>query len=438
MALRFFIVIFSIASVLLIYFIGDLLGGKKVGIISMFLLAINSLHIEQSQIIDIDGSFFTFFMLLTIFSFIKWQKTKSNKYFIFFILSFIVSILTKEAAILLFPAFFLYFLKKKEIFKFLKFSTIVVAVSVVFIFIFGVLLSTNFFEGTLHNSTVLISNRSQTNFIERVYQFLGTITWKFTPPLLLLAALSLLYNWKKEDQFYKFLTYFLVFFLTFFILVLGIVRYFTPIIPILCLLIANYIANSKIKFTRKAFSIIFVTAILCLAGFYLLRIRADVLFLSDIKNNFWLITIPYGLCAIPLIFYFTKYRKIGLFILIGMLIGYNIFFAQESINPLITPDFNKAVADAANLIKNNSIEGPIATMFDISFYSNKSFYLIEKISLEELESLVREGKIEYVIYRTNNILIQSDVKQYLENNCEKTGNDFSRNVETLVAYKCLT
>jgi len=137
-------------------------------------------------------------------------------------------------------------------------------------------------------------------------------------------------------------------------------------------------------------------------------------------------------------FYFTKYRKIGLFILIGMLIGYNIFFAQESINPLITPDFNKAVADAANLIKNNSIEGPIATMFDISFYSNKSFYLIEKISLEELESLVREGKIEYVIYRTNNILIQSDVKQYLENNCEKTGNDFSRNVETLVAYKCLT
>jgi len=435
--IRFSITIFSIASVLLIYFIGKMLGGQKVGLVSMFLLAISALHVEYSQMVDIDGSLFTFFILLTIFSFFKWQKLKNTKYLILFISSFVTSLLTKEITIFLFPVLFFYFLKEKKTFTFFKISIITLVVSLTFLFLFNILLSTNFFEGILSFSTNFIIHRFRTNLWNRVYQFLGITTWKFTPPLLLLIIPSIFYNWKKASQFYKFLIYFLLSFSIFYTLILGVTRYFVPIVPIICLLLANYITNYKIRYTQKTFLIISITAVLCFTVFYFFRIRTDVLFLNNIKNNFWFISIPFWLCVIPISLQFTKHRNIGFVILIGMLIGYNIFFAQETINPLITPDFNKAVKDAVKFIENSSIEGPVVTMHDISFYSKKDFYYIEFLfTAEELDSLIKEGKIEYVIYRTNSLVIQPSINQYLESNCKIVGNSFSKNVEIFRAYKC--
>jgi len=122
-----------------------------------------------------------------------------------------------------------------------------------------------------------------------------------------------------------------------------------------------------------------------------------------------------------------------------MLVGYNIYFAQETVNPLVSPDYGKVTIDAANFIKSNSIQGPIVTDQDIAFYSNISFYHIIApfMTKSYLENLVNEHSPLYVIYRTNTVSVLPEIENFLEINCQKISSAISRGVETFKAYRCI-
>jgi hypothetical protein len=162
------------------------------------------------------------------------------------------------------------------------------------------------------------------------------------------------------------------------------------------------------------------------------------MFLNDIKNNLYIIAIPYILPIIPLILYFTNYRKLAILVLFGMFIGYNIYFAQESVNPLVSPDYGKASVDAANFIKTQSIQGPLVTDQDIAFYSGRPYYhiLAPFMSVQYLKSLISEYKSVYVVYKTNIVAIPPGIENFLETSCQKIGSEVSRNVEIFKAYHC--
>jgi len=437
--LRLSFVALSVGCLLLTFLIGKLIGGQKVGLFSMFLLAINRLHVEHSQLIDIDGSFLTFFLLLTILFFLKWHKSKKDKYLILFILSFVLFLLTKEISILFLIPLFFYFFQARKTRKFFEIFIIVFSIFFISLFCLGILLSSNFFDGIFRIVTGLGTHKiMRVDVFKKLYRFVGITTWELTQPLILLTILSIFYIYKRRDNSYKFLIHVLLIFSLPYIFILGITRYFVLITPIICLVVANYIMSCKIDYNTKNISLILLITFLCFISFYSLNIRTDISFLNNFRNNFSLIAIPYGLCIIPLGLYFTKYRKMGIIILISMIVGYNMFFAQEAINPLISVDYTKATSDAVEFIKESSIEGPIVSHFDISFNSNTDFYFIEYPLMNEefIRELVRENKIQYVIYKTNILVIEPNVIEFLENNCEKVGNSFSKNVEIFRAYKC--
>jgi len=434
--LRFLIVVFSISTIFLTYLIGYETGGKKLGFVAAFLLAINRLHIEHSQIIDIDGSFFTFFIILNILLFIKWFKSNNKKYLILSIIALTGSLLTKESAVLIFIPLFFYLFKKRKTDKFLEIASVTISLSLIFIFLFNFYFSVNIFEGVLNQLNRITAEKTIESRLTRLYQFSGIVTWEFTPPFILISLYSIFYNWKKKNQYFIFLIYVTVLFVFFYTLIFGITRYFVPIIPILCLLISSYILERRGGIKNIAF--ILIIAFLCFSGFYYLKIRTDINFLNNIKTNFTLITIPYVLCLVPITLYFTKYRSLALITLIGMTIGYNLYFGQEAINPLVTPDYNKAVIDAAEFIKNSSIESPVITTHDIALYSNREYYDVEGplMNVKSIDTLTKENKANYIIYKTNTVVIQPSVDEFLESSCKKVKSGISNNVEVFKVFQC--
>jgi len=441
--IRLSIVTFSVLTVALIFFVGEMLGGKKLGLLSSFLLAINRLHVEHSQIVDVDGSILTFLVLLAVFFLMKFWKSRKDKYLIYSILPISIGLLFKEPIILIFPALFIYSYKRKELQKTFAVFLSSLAVFLFFMLLFSNLYSTDFLDCSIRwvNSFVLHSAFSSQatgslNYLQRIFQFVGISSWDLTLPLIILFIISLFYSFKAKRDEYRFLIYFSIIFILFCSGVLGVTRYFVPIIPIACLLAATYVLDFKIL-NRKSIAVAFIIAAVCFSAFYLLKIRTDILFLNDFKSNLQLIAIPFIVPLIPLLFYFSRYRKLAILILFGMYIGFNLYFAQESVNPLITPDYGRVSIDAANFVK-DSTSGPVVTHLDIAFYSGRPFYdiIATFLSPQYLKNLTDEVKPLYVVYRTNSLVIRPGVEDFLKSNCQKIGGETSRGVEIFKAYRC--
>ncbi len=436
--LRFFMVIFSILTIILVYFVGSEIVGKKVGLLSSFILSIIRLHVEHAQVIDIDGSFLTFFILLSIFFILKWLKFNKNLYFILSTLSLTITILIKESTILLFPALFIILYKRRKLSEFFYMSIFVFAIAVLFIHIYNSIFSVNIFNGLLQSVNGFVIKKTLTNSLIRLYQFIGIFTWEFTMPLIILSLLSIFYAWRMKNEALNFLIYFTIFYSLFFIAIFGLTRYFTPIIPIISILIANFLLSFDSNFVINRLKIIGLIAILSILALYLMKIRTDVAFLSDVRSNFRLIAVPYVLSVLPIPLIFTRYKKVAITILFGLLIGFNLYFAQEAVNPLVTPDFSKSTVLAAEFTNNNSVTTPIITSADIACFSKIDFYDIEQplTNLELIQKLVDENKVQYVMYRTNSLLVSKDVKNYLDTNCEKVETYLNKNIEILRIYNC--
>jgi 4-amino-4-deoxy-L-arabinose transferase-like glycosyltransferase len=440
---RLSIVVFSVSTIVLIYFVGEMLGGKKLGLLSSFLLAINRLHVEHSQIIDVDGSILTFFVLLTVFFLIKWWKFKKDKYLIYSTLTISLALLFKEPILLIFPALFLYSYKRKELQKSLAIFVSSLSIFVFFMLLVGYIYSTDFLDCSIRwvNSFVfhtLYTSQvpGSASFTSRLYQFIGISSWDLTLPLIILFIISLVYSFRTKRETYRFMIYFSIIFILFCMGVLGVTRYFVPIIPIICLLVATYILDFKILNT-KSIVVALIVAAICFSSFYLLKIRTDILFLNDFKSNPTLITIPFITALIPLPFYFSRYKKFAILVLLGMYIGFNLYFSQEAINPLISPDYGRVSINAANFIR-SSTTGPVVTHLDIAFYSDRPFYdiIAPFFSVQYLKNLTDDFKPLYVVYRTNSLVIQPGIEDFLQINCQKIGGEVSRNVEIFKAYRC--
>jgi hypothetical protein len=120
-----------------------------------------------------------------------------------------------------------------------------------------------------------------------------------------------------------------------------------------------------------------------------------------------------------------------------MYIGFNVYFAQEVVNPLVSPDYGRVSIDAADFV-NKYTTGPIVTNLDITYYSNRPSYdiIAPFFSAQYLKDLSSEQIPLYVVYRTNSLVIQQGVEDFLQSNCLKIGGEVSRNVEIFRAYKC--
>lgn len=439
-ALRLSMVVPSILTIILMYFVGTMVGGKKLGLLSSFLLAISRLHVEHAQIIDTDGSILTFLTLLTIFFLLKSWMSKKNRYIILSSITIAASFLVKEPILLILPPLFLYYFQKRNLPDFFVIFTSFMLISLVSLLIFSYFYSTDFLSCFIRwvNGFVFRRTANLEYYQYRLYQFIGISSWDLTLPFIILFIFSIFHAIKTRKEINRFFVLFSLLFLAFCASIMGITKYFVPIIPVMSLLIADFILDSKILVKKNIFFIL-ILAFSCFILFYLLKIRTDVLFLNDLKNNLYLIATPFILPLIPLILYFSNNKRLAIVVLFGMFIGFNIYFAQEAVNPLVSPDYGKANIEAANFIISNSIQGPIVTDQDIAFYSNSSFYYILApfMSVQYIQNLINKYSVVYVIYKTNVVTIQPTIENFLDTNCQKIGSSISRNVEIFKAYRCV-
>ncbi|MBT7474395.1 phospholipid carrier-dependent glycosyltransferase [Candidatus Woesearchaeota archaeon] len=115
----FFIAIIGAFSVCLVYLLGKKLFNEKVALYSAILFLLIPLHIIYSAKI-LTGVLFTFFVLLTFFSFWKGYEENNKKHKVLFGIFLALALLSRYTALWIMPIFLLYFLARDKSLKFLK------------------------------------------------------------------------------------------------------------------------------------------------------------------------------------------------------------------------------------------------------------------------------------------------------------------------------
>jgi len=115
----FFIPFVGALSVCLIYILGKKLFSEKIGLYSAVLFLLIPLHIIYSAKILTDV-LFTFFVLLTFFSFWKGYEENNKKYKVLFGAFLALTLLSRYTALWIMPIFLIYFLLRDKSIKFLK------------------------------------------------------------------------------------------------------------------------------------------------------------------------------------------------------------------------------------------------------------------------------------------------------------------------------
>ncbi len=116
---NFFMVYVGSLSVCLVYLLGKKMFNKNVAIYSAILFLLIPLHVIYSAKI-LTGVLFTFFVLLTFFSFWKGYEEGDKKYKVLFGVFLALALLSRYTALWIMPVFLLYFLARDKSFKFLK------------------------------------------------------------------------------------------------------------------------------------------------------------------------------------------------------------------------------------------------------------------------------------------------------------------------------
>jgi 4-amino-4-deoxy-L-arabinose transferase-like glycosyltransferase len=115
----FFMVFVGALSVCLVYILGKMMFNQKIAFYSTILFLLIPLHVIYSAKV-LTGVLFTFFILLTFFSFWKGYEEGDKKYKILFGVFLALALLSRYTALWIMPVFFLYFLVRNKSLKFLK------------------------------------------------------------------------------------------------------------------------------------------------------------------------------------------------------------------------------------------------------------------------------------------------------------------------------
>ena len=152
----FFIAFVGALSVCLVYLLGKKVFNKKVAIYSAIMFLLIPLHVIYSAKI-LTGVLFTFFVLLTFFSFWKGYEEGDKKYKVLFGVFLALTLLSRYTALWIIPVFFLYFLVRDKSLRFLKDKYLWGAVGVFFLtlvpwFIYGLTTYNNLLGAFIHGA----------------------------------------------------------------------------------------------------------------------------------------------------------------------------------------------------------------------------------------------------------------------------------------------
>lgn len=211
----FFMVLIGALSVCLVYLLGKKMFNENTALYSAILFLLTPLHVIYSAKI-LTGVLFTFFLLLTFFSFWKGYEEGDKKHKVLFGVFLALSLLSRYTALWIMPIFLLYFLARDKSIKFLKdkylwYSIFAFFVTLIPWFIYGVLEYNNPLGAFIHGAKASAywgGLQSWYFFFEYWWQMFSIIGFVF--------VIALIYILYKRD-FLKKEIYFLLIWFAFFL-----------------------------------------------------------------------------------------------------------------------------------------------------------------------------------------------------------------------------
>ncbi|MBT3408902.1 phospholipid carrier-dependent glycosyltransferase [Candidatus Woesearchaeota archaeon] len=259
---EFFMVFIGSLSTCLVYLLGKNMFNKKIALYSAVLFLLTPLHVIYSAKI-LTGVLFTFFVLLTFFSFWKGYEKGNKRYKILFGVFLALALLSRYTALWIMPVFFLYFLARDKSFKFLKdkyiwYSILAFIITLIPWFIYGIFEYNNLIGAFIHGAKASAYWGGL-----QPWHFFFNYWWQMFSIIGFIFIIALIYILYKKD-FLKKEIYLLLIWFTFFLCMAIYMphkeeRFILAIVPPIALISGYFISRIKRYKMLILIGIIFVT-----------------------------------------------------------------------------------------------------------------------------------------------------------------------------------
>jgi len=246
--------IFSILTLICLYYMGKEFYNKNVAIFSVITLAFAPYFFIYSRLAMLDVPLL-FFILSSILLFYKAVETNKRKYFYYTGIVMGIGFLLKYTIVTLFIPFTIYLIYKKSLKN--NFKPLIIA-SIFFLLVCSpYLIVLFFFQGIDSVLYVLEVGAKDLNFLEHLYFYPLILFFEVCPLVFLIPILYLLRK-KEINETSKFLFLMIIsYFIVLIIIPNKTPKYIIPIIPLFSLLLVNSLIKRKILFL-VIFSIVFI------------------------------------------------------------------------------------------------------------------------------------------------------------------------------------
>lgn len=369
--------VFGLLTIYITYVFAKKMFGLKAAYISTSLLLISKIHIEATNLVDLDGAILTAFNLLSMYFVWLFFKRQNKKMLVPSGIFLVLSSLTKiSGAIIAIPS--LLFTLIKRGFSDFKLVSLLFIVGVISTFI-----------GTLFvpNGLSYGVSRIQFDLFQRLRMLL-LVSWHFTVPFVLLVILAIFEKSKDDNKLFLKLWIISVFLIFFLVVISGQPdRHLSVIVPPFFILLGSYLQGVNLK---NKWTIIF--GILTVLPLVLLQITDRVW-----NYSLTLTILPYLVPGLIFILAnFKKYKFIFVSLLLFSGIAYNIYLTTFDQATILTTVSSQAINYYLENYHNQSV---IANLIGICY--NLEINFNNKCDLPRVNASVEDYNNSKIIILMN-------------------------------------
>ncbi len=403
--LRLTPLLFGLTTIYITYLIANEIYGRRIALLSSFILAISFYHVWASLQVDVDGSLLTLLITVCIYSYHKFSKTDDDKWLIASGLWLGLAMLAKYSAIWLLLILLLYeiFYSKQDV-KSIVFITLIGAAFFSLFPLAAFLINKPYiFIETLGHGSKNVSLFGMFSPFGLTFSILQNVMFLFqyATPLLPICSFLALYNRKKEENLLFLWAAVYLLFYTFMFKRPIIPRYLMVIIPPMGILTAKVISDifnefNKSDMLRLAFATIISMVVIVIPTAFLI-INSN--YISVFKSVIEILPFWYGGTGGPPFFIYTysflfvsilslwlfmfilvfiksKERvRYAMLILISLSLAFNIVILHESLSPVMGPDYSDTVFRLVDFYRENNMLSPLFSVNEeIPFYLELNNY----------------------------------------------------------------
>ncbi len=462
-AFRIVPIVFGVLSIFMIYLLAEFVYGRRAAVISALLAAVSFYHILASVQLDQHGSTHFFFFLCAIYGYLRWERGRSVRWFIFGAVAAGLAMLNVYSAIFLFIALALYtFIQNREFVR----SLIIMSVfSLISLLVYAVFPLFSFiYNRDIIIRTFLVAGLFQPVINARYIVFL--LIW-LGPLLLGLSVLSLRNATRKDIIFWLWILVGAIP-LIFTDPNTSIDRYLMLTLPAFIILSGRFLSEIEVKRAHYALGV--ASFVLFYAFLMFLNLNVEyyghvledyIAMASSFHWNFffpitgpsgpafgvvfssiaWSLIVSFMLLfnVVVLMFMRNSGYKYFLFMFLGVTLAFSTVLAQEMLVGVAHPNYSDVNYELIRYYKEHSLPESVYTNNRALFYylgkDGTKLHSFTETYPDETVSLISRGNITVIIFEFPKIPRDNVLWKSLQGcTLEKTA--YSKGMEYGYIYRC--